>query len=403
MMALGGVIFDLDGTLVDTNALHVEAWRRSFESLAYRVNPDRIWQEVGKGGDQLVPAILGNEAEAHDGAALREGWTKAYLSIVTEHRVRVFPRVTELIDAIKQRGLRTVLATSSAKKVVRATLRSAGLDVGPMMDAMTDAGDIEQTKPKPDLVLAAAKKVGLSPAQLAMVGDSPYDALACRDAGVVCLGLTCGGFDGQRLVGNGARAVWRDPAELLDRLDEALRVASPGRTRLTRATLDSLMHEALSAAEEALNAGEAPIGCALFRGDGTLLARGHNELNRTGNKTAHAETVTFAKAAGKSSPDCRDLLLVSTLEPCVMCTGAAMEAAVDAIVYGLRAPADSGTRRVNPPQSPESQMPRIVGNVLAKESRRLFERFLTLSPNPRQAKYVRQLLELSDDPVATMT
>jgi tRNA(Arg) A34 adenosine deaminase TadA len=137
------------------------------------------------------------------------------------------------------------------------------------------------------------------------------------------------------------------------------------------------MKVALDTAEEAIGAGEAPIGAALFAGDAeTLIARGFNELNRTGNRTAHAEMVTFARAAGKTPKDSRDLILVSTLEPCVMCTGAAMQAAGDTIVYGLKAPADSGTGRVAPPRSPESQMPRIVPNVLADRSRELFERWL---------------------------
>jgi tRNA(Arg) A34 adenosine deaminase TadA len=117
-------------------------------------------------------------------------------------------------------------------------------------------------------------------------------------------------------------------------------------------------------------------------------------MNRTQNKTAHAEIVTFARVAGKVPLDARDLILASTLEPCVMCTGAAMEAAVDTIVYALRAPADSGTGRVRPPESPEAQMPRIVGEVLAAESRRLFERWLEANRGEPQAAYVEQLLGL---------
>jgi len=134
----------------------------------------------------------------------------------------------------------------------------------------------------------------------------------------------------------------------------------------------------------------------LARGDGTVIARGHNELNRSLDKTAHAEIVAFRRSAGKVPTDARDLLLVSTLEPCVMCTGAAMEAAVDTIVYALRAPADSGTGRVEPPQSPESQMPRIVGHVLADESRRLFEQWLRKPGHSlQQTAFVKQLLALT--------
>src|SRR5688572_11797909 len=106
--------------------------------------------------------------------------------------------------------------------------------------------------------------------------------------------------------------------------------------------------------------------------------------------------VTFRRAAGRVPTDARDLILVSTLEPCVMCLGASMESAVDTIVYALRAPADSGTGRVAPPQSPESQMPRIVPDVMAGESRALFEEWLALPDrNPKQVEFVRQLLALT--------
>jgi tRNA(Arg) A34 adenosine deaminase TadA len=108
--------------------------------------------------------------------------------------------------------------------------------------------------------------------------------------------------------------------------------------------------------------------------------------------------VTFASAAGKAPDDARDLILVSTLEPCVMCLGAAMEAAVDTIIYGLKAPADSGTARVMPPQSPESGMPRIVGGILTQESRKMFEQWLKQPGlNPQQVKFVKQLLKLTKD------
>jgi tRNA(Arg) A34 adenosine deaminase TadA len=105
--------------------------------------------------------------------------------------------------------------------------------------------------------------------------------------------------------------------------------------------------------------------------------------------------VAFRDAAGRVPEDAKDLILVSTLEPCVMCTGAAMEAAVDTIVYALRAPADSGTGRVQPPQSPESQMPRVVGDVLAAESRALFEEFVRVAKNPKQRAFAEQLLKLT--------
>jgi tRNA(adenine34) deaminase len=155
------------------------------------------------------------------------------------------------------------------------------------------------------------------------------------------------------------------------------------------------MREALAAAEEGMTNGEAPIGCVIASGDGEVLTSCYNEMNVTGNKTAHAEIVAFARLGGRVPLDARDLIMVSTLEPCVMCTGAAMVGAVDTIVYALQAPADSGTGRVRPPESPESQMPRIVGGVLADESRALFERWLAQHEGEEQAEYVEQLLELT--------
>jgi tRNA(adenine34) deaminase len=102
--------------------------------------------------------------------------------------------------------------------------------------------------------------------------------------------------------------------------------------------------------------------------------------------------VAFARANGAIPPGARDVILVSTLEPCVMCTGAAMETAVDTIVYGLEAPADSGSTRVRPPDGPDSQMPRIVGGVLRDESRALFEEWLRVNGNAEQRPYVELLL-----------
>jgi tRNA(adenine34) deaminase len=156
------------------------------------------------------------------------------------------------------------------------------------------------------------------------------------------------------------------------------------------------MNEALDVAREGLEKGEVPIGCVVAKGDGAIIARGHNELNASQNKTAHAEMVTFGRTAGKVSTDATDLILVSTLEPCVMCLGASMEAAVDTILFGLAAPTDGGRKRVRPPVSPDSQMPRILGSILYKESQKLLERFLKGNPaNPAQVKFVKELLALS--------
>jgi tRNA(adenine34) deaminase len=193
----------------------------------------------------------------------------------------------------------------------------------------------------------------------------------------------------------GARHVYSDMAAILEHLDEALHIASPGPAHLDTQMLQQLMREALQVARDGMQNGEVPIGSVLADGSGKVVARGYNNMNASQNKIAHAEIVTFGNAAGQVPLDARDLILVSTLEPCVMCTGAAMEAAIDTIIYALRAPYDSGTRRVRAPQSPESQMPRIVPDVLADESRALFEEWLSQNQDTPQAAFVKQLLQAS--------
>lgn len=289
-----------------------------------------------------------------------------------------------------------VLATSSKLRELQTTQQSTGIDLADMVDEVVTADDADKSKPFPDLVQAAVKKSGVSPAQCMMLGDTPHDAEACRGGGVVFMGFTCGGMnDAKALRRAGARAVYRDPADFLSQLDEALEIASPGPARLTWDVMNKLMDEALDVARQGMDAGEIPIGCVLARGDGSIVARGHNEMNKTQGKIAHAEIVTFNHAIGKVSPEVRDLVLVCTLEPCVMCLGASMEAAVDTIVYALRAPADGGTGRVDPPQSPESQMPRIIGDVMAEKSRQLFVEFVDRTPDPRKTEFARQLLSLT--------
>jgi len=394
-MALSAIIFDVDGTLIDSNDAHVRAWDEALKKHHYKVSRDRIEVEIGKGGDKLVPSILGEQIELEHGDSLREAHTAAYTEIAESTRLRVFPGVNTLLGAIRKKGLKLAVATSSKKGELETTERSAGIDLATHFDVIATGDDSEESKPHPGILQAAIRKLKLSPAECAMVGDTPYDADTARDAGAICLGVTCGGMnDEMTLRSSGMRSVYADSADLMAHFEDALRIASPGMAVLNARLIESLMREALSVARQGLENGEVPIGCIIARGDGTIVARAHNELNRSQNKTAHAEIVAFSRAAGKVPTDSQDLILVSTLEPCVMCLGACMEAAVDSILFGLSAPADGGRKRVRPPVSPESQMPRILGEVLCDESRALLQEFVDLPPaNRTQLKCVRELLK----------
>jgi len=223
---LRGIIFDIDGTLVDTNPAHVEAWRRAFQRLGYDVPTQRIELEIGKGGDKLVPAILGQEGEQRDGERLRKAQKQEFLAIANHERFPVFPGVPDIFEALRRRGIETALATSSDDKHLEATLASAGLDLRRSADVVVTKSSADASKPDPDIVLAAVEKLGLQPSECAMVGDTVYDAQACRAAGIVFLGVLSGGTPALELLEAGAVAVWRDVAQLLDRLDEALEIAA---------------------------------------------------------------------------------------------------------------------------------------------------------------------------------
>src|SRR5258705_5546134 len=150
-MSLHGMIFDSDGTLVDPNSAHVDAWRRAFKRRGYDVPAERIKLEIGKGGDLLVPSILGQQVEERDGKALRKAQKEEFLNIARRERFRVFPCVPELFQALGQRGIRTALATSSKKKHLQAVCDSDGLDLPRLADALVTKEDAEDSKPAPDL------------------------------------------------------------------------------------------------------------------------------------------------------------------------------------------------------------------------------------------------------------
>ena len=393
-MALDAVLFDIDGTLLDTNAVHAEAWLQALVALDYRVGRDRIEEEIGKGGDKLVPAILGLKVDKSDGDKLRKTQSEEFARLAKEKGLKPFPRALELLAAVRERGCKVALATSSSKKNLRVLEVASGIELASVCDLMATADDCAESKPAPDIIAAAVAKLKMAPAQCAMVGDTHYDMQAAKHAGVVGIGVLTGFQTRATLLRSGARAVFEDAAELLKKLDEALRSASPAAIRATSEVLEALMREALVEAQRGYDSGELPIGCVLADGNGQVVARGYDQRSGARDRTAHAEMVALHDGAGKVSPEARDCMLVTTVEPCVMCTGATMEVAVDTIVFGLPAPAHSGSGRVAPPDTAESQMPRIVGSVLAKESRALFKSFVSKTKDPVQRAFAEQLLAL---------
>jgi HAD superfamily hydrolase (TIGR01509 family) len=215
-MGIAGAIFDVDGTLVDTNGAHIDAWIDAFAARGYAIPRDRIAAEVGQGGERLVRSILG--AGVTDGAAaeLRDLCLAAYDRRSPGRATAVFPMVRELFAELARRGVRTALATSSTRRQIDA------LGLATLTDVIVTADDVVASKPAPDPVLAAVARLGLTAERCIYVGDTPFDAMAATAAGVRPYGVLTGGFSGAALLAAGARAVWPDPAALLADLDRIL-------------------------------------------------------------------------------------------------------------------------------------------------------------------------------------
>ncbi len=201
-----GVLFDVDGTLIDTNYLHTIAWSRALRDAGEWAPMNAIHRLVGMGGDQLVPELLGHP---NDGA--KKARAGHYRPLIPE--ARAFPGASGLVRRCHDAGLAVVLASSSPGDELE-ELRGL-LDVDDCLDAVTTADDAERSKPAPDIFLAAMEKASIDPARALVVGDSIWDIQAARSAGVGCIAVETGGFSQHELSEEGARQVYRDVEELL--------------------------------------------------------------------------------------------------------------------------------------------------------------------------------------------
>ena len=210
-------IFDVDGTLVDTNYHHTIAWHRAFRRHDITLPLWRIHRAIGMGGDQLVPNLAGEQVEKEHGSEIREAWTEEYDAIIPE--VQLFEGARVLLQDIKDRGFRVVLASSGKGHQVDHYLDL--LDARELTHDWTTSADVEATKPAPDLVHAALAKAGADDgAGAVMLGDSTWDFVAAGRAGVAGIGLMTGGFSPEELKAAGAAVVFESLGELLDSLDE---------------------------------------------------------------------------------------------------------------------------------------------------------------------------------------
>lgn len=216
-MTIRAILFDIDGTLVDSNEAHVDSWAVAFREAGHPQEVDDIREQIGKGGDLLVPALYPAASEYKKkalGKAHDRHFKSAYLA-----SIRPFPDARPLLVRVKAAGLKIVLATSA--KRAEADHYIELLDAADLVDAVSSSDDVEASKPEPDIFGTALEKVSVSEEDALVVGDTIYDVEAARRAGIAAIGLTSGPFDRRQLKDAGAMSVFDDVADLLANFDRS--------------------------------------------------------------------------------------------------------------------------------------------------------------------------------------
>lgn len=208
------VIFDIDGTLVDSNDAHARAWVAAFASERIAVDYAAIRRAIGMGADKLIPAVSNVDPESAVGKRLRERRAEEFAD---RHlpRVVAFPHVRSLALRLVEDGYKLAIATSAQEDELRPLVERAG--IADLLSAHSSSDDSDASKPDPDIVKAALARVEVGASDAIMVGDTPYDVQAAQRAGVRIVGVTCGGWSASEL--KGAIAVYADAGDLVARYD----------------------------------------------------------------------------------------------------------------------------------------------------------------------------------------
>ena len=204
------ILFDIDGTLVDSTYHHALAWQRAFDRHDLTLPLWRIHRTIGMGGDKLVAEVAGDDVEERLGDDLREVWREEYVGIKAE--VAPLPGAAELIHRLAKAGYQIALASSGDPEFADETLDD--LDIRDDVAVLKTSDDVDGSKPEPDLIEVTLEALGASRAVL--VGDTPYDVQSAERAGLRCIGLRSGGYSEAELTEAGAALVVDAPEDLID-------------------------------------------------------------------------------------------------------------------------------------------------------------------------------------------
>ena len=212
------LLCDIDGTLVQSNWLHAEAWREALAAMGLKLELEDLRRQIGKGGDELIPVFVPWWKRPHVEEPL-----KAYRKFVFQHglrqKVEPIPGVRDLLTRVRAAGIKVAVATSSNKDDLKVLLGVAGVD--DLIDEQTTADDTDRAKPHPDIFSAALGKLGLPAAECLALGDTPYDAESAGKAGIRTIGVMTGGWSRQELFDAGCVEVYENAADLLAHIEDS--------------------------------------------------------------------------------------------------------------------------------------------------------------------------------------
>lgn len=217
MMALEGVILDVDGTLVLSNDAHAQAWVEAFADYGYEIQFEKVRPLIGMGGDLVIPKMVA-ELNSEEGIGKQISERRKELIIKKFSSQLVSANGSrELVQKMQGAGLHLIIASSATSQEMDVLLKIAGVD--DLIPEHTTSNDAENSKPAPDIVEVALKKANLEPDKAVMLGDTPYDIESAGKAGVGVIAFRCGGFSDEQL--SDAIAIYDDPADLLQQYDRS--------------------------------------------------------------------------------------------------------------------------------------------------------------------------------------
>jgi HAD superfamily hydrolase (TIGR01509 family) len=214
---LKGIIFDVDGTLVDSNDAHAESWVDTFAEAGYDVPFSVVRPLIGMGADKLLPQTIGISDQSEEGKKLIRRKSEIFKTKYLP-KLRALPGSRELVLRVREDGLKAIVATSARDQELTDLLKAAHVD--DLMEAKATASDAKKSKPDPDIVHAAIEESGIPPTQLLMIGDTPYDIEAAARAKVRTIAFRSGGWADKDL--GGAVEIYDGPADLLANYDSSI-------------------------------------------------------------------------------------------------------------------------------------------------------------------------------------